>query len=123
MVVIRGRLEPEVGALLMKALDAARERLYQRDRRQQPARRDDGAATEAPGPVGSAAATQDATLLRGLAPADPAVEPPTPAQQRANALALLAETALHHALDPGALGGALPGGGPRRCSGAGRSRA
>ncbi|HUL51863.1 MAG TPA: DUF222 domain-containing protein [Opitutaceae bacterium] len=31
-VVIRGRLEPEVGALLMQALAAARETLYQRDK-------------------------------------------------------------------------------------------
>jgi hypothetical protein len=33
MVVVRGRLEPEVGALLMQALAAARETLYQRARR------------------------------------------------------------------------------------------
>src|SRR5213593_2222620 len=32
MVVLRGRLEPEVGALLMQALAAARESLYQRAR-------------------------------------------------------------------------------------------
>src|SRR5436190_142892 len=32
MVVIRGRLEPEIGALVMKALDVARETLYQRSR-------------------------------------------------------------------------------------------
>lgn len=32
-VVIRGRLTPEAGALLMRALDAARETLYQRARR------------------------------------------------------------------------------------------
>ena len=32
MVVVRGRLEPEVGALLMQALAAARETLYQRAR-------------------------------------------------------------------------------------------
>jgi hypothetical protein len=75
MVVVRGRLEPEAGALLMRALDAARETLYQRAR----------------GPV-----VAD--------PADPAAEPPTVAQQQADALALLAETALHHALDPGAPG-------------------
>ena len=30
MVVIHGRLEPEVGAVLMQALAAAREELYQR---------------------------------------------------------------------------------------------
>src|SRR5687768_12607467 len=32
MVVVRGRLEPEAGAVLMQALAAARERLYQRAR-------------------------------------------------------------------------------------------
>src|SRR5262245_39281667 len=35
-VKIRGRLAPEVGALLLKALDAARESLYQRQREQEP---------------------------------------------------------------------------------------
>jgi hypothetical protein len=68
-VQIRGRLAPEVGALLLKALAAAREGLYQR-RRDQPAEAD----------------------------------PPTLEQQQADALALLAETALHHDLDPGAPG-------------------
>ena len=75
MVVLRGRLTPEVGALLMRALDAGRERLHQRTR--------DG--SQVPPPV------------------DPATAP-TRAQQQADALALLAETALHHELDPGAPG-------------------
>ncbi|HEX9409199.1 MAG TPA: DUF222 domain-containing protein [Methylomirabilota bacterium] len=66
MVTIRGRLEPEVGALLVQALTAAREALYQK--------------------VGVSAET------------------PTMAQQQADALALLAETALHHGIDPGAPG-------------------
>ena len=78
MVVVRGRLEPEVGALFQRALAAARETLYQR------ARREEAAAT-----------TQ---------PADPCAETPTTAQQQADALALLAETALHHGIDPGASG-------------------
>jgi 5-methylcytosine-specific restriction endonuclease McrA len=65
-VVLRGRLSPEVGALLLRALAAARETLYQK--------------------VGGSA------------------EPPTMAQQQADALVLLAETALHHELDPGAPG-------------------
>jgi hypothetical protein len=69
-VTIRGRLAPEVGALLVKALDAAREALYQRARVQ---------ATET-------------------------VDTPSMEQQQADALALLAETALHHGLDPGAPG-------------------
>jgi hypothetical protein len=77
MVVIRGRLEPEVGALLVQALAAARETLYQRSRR---------AAGEASG-CGNVSA-----------------ETPSLAQRQADALALLAESALHRGLDPGAPG-------------------
>ena len=76
MVVLHGRLEPEVGALLLRALDAARETLYQGARR----------------------------IQRFNQSVEPALQPPTGAQQRADALALLAETALHHGLDPGAPG-------------------
>ncbi len=76
MVVLRGRLEPEVGALVMQALTAAREALYQRARADK--------------------------IVPRLA--DPAADPPTYAQQQADALALLAETALHRELDPGAPG-------------------
>ena len=72
-VVVRGRLTPEVGALLVRALDAARETLYKQDRTTQ---------------------TDNAT--------DQSAQPPTRAQQRADALALIAEAALHHELDPGA---------------------
>src|SRR5207253_3087 len=68
-VRIRGRLAPEVGALLMQTLAAAREALYQRR------------ADEAP-----------------------EADPPTMEQQQADALALLAESALHHGIDPGAPG-------------------
>jgi 5-methylcytosine-specific restriction endonuclease McrA len=75
-VVLRGRLAPEVGSLLLRALDAARETLYQRRR-----------ANEVVLPA-----------------TDPAQEAPTRPQQQADALALLAETALHHELDPGAPG-------------------
>jgi hypothetical protein len=73
-VVVRGRLTPEVGELFLRALDAAREALYQRRR------------------VGVPTAS------------DPAAEPPTGPQQRVDALALLVESALHHELDPGAPG-------------------
>src|SRR2546422_3301308 len=75
-VVLRGRLAPEVGALLLRALAAARETLYQQ-----------GRAKETADP-----------------PADASADAPTRAQQQADALALLAETALHHELDPGAPG-------------------
>jgi len=76
MVVVSGRLEPEVGALLTQALAAARETLYQRAR----------ARDEAAGNLG-----------------DVSAETPSLAQQQADALALVAESALHH-LDPGAPG-------------------
>jgi hypothetical protein len=82
MVVVRGRLEPEVGALLRQALAAAREALYQRAR------------TNAAG----AAKDEDGGSV------DVSAETSTLAQQQADALALLAETALHHDLDPGAPG-------------------
>jgi hypothetical protein len=71
-VTIRGRLAPEAGALLLKALAAAREALYQRKRNR-----------------------------NADAQADGSVEAPTMPQQQADALQLLAETALHHGIDPG----------------------
>ena len=78
MVVIRGRLEPEVGAGLIQALTAAREALYQKAH-----------AQNVP------AETSGADVL---------AEPPTMPQQQADALALVAETALHHGIDRGAPG-------------------
>jgi hypothetical protein len=73
-VRIKGRLTAEVGALLVQALAAARETLYQQ-------RRANDTATGA---------------------ADISEETPTMEQQQADALALLAETALHDGFDPGA---------------------
>src|SRR5438132_4230131 len=73
-VRIRGRLTPEVGALLMQALAAAREAVYPKNV---------PAGTWAPGV---------------------SQETPTMEQQQADALALIAETALHQGIDPGAPG-------------------
>src|SRR5213596_1404876 len=81
MVVVRGRLEPEAGAVLMKVVEAGREALYRR--------RDDVSAETRP----------DGLPRTGLIIAD---DPPTLGQQQADALALIAETALHHGIDPGA---------------------
>ncbi len=72
-VVVRGRLEPEAGAMLMQALTAAREALYKR---------------------ANAAPHQD----------DVPAETPSMAQRQADALVLVAETALHHGIDPGTPG-------------------
>src|SRR2546427_7328556 len=77
MVVLRGRLEPEMGAVVVQALAAARESLYQRAR-------------------------ERARAATGFG--DVSAETPTVTQQRADALALLAETALHSGLDPGTSG-------------------
>jgi len=77
MVRVRGRLEPEVGELLIQALAAARETLYQRSHR---------------------------TFVGAGCAQMPVEDPPTFEQQQADALALLAETALHHGIDPGAPG-------------------
>jgi hypothetical protein len=76
MVVVRGRLTPEAGAVLIQALAAARETLYQRARGTN--------ATDGPEDVSAGTSAM--------------------AQQQADALALLAETALYHDLDPGAAG-------------------
>jgi 5-methylcytosine-specific restriction endonuclease McrA len=71
----------------MRALDAAREALYQRARLR---------TAEAAGVSAETSAPVETTS----AP----VETPSMEQQQADALALLAETALHHGLDPGAPG-------------------
>src|SRR5947208_2865574 len=78
MVVIRGRLAPEVGAALIQALTAARDALYHKAHAQH--------------------------VPAGTSGADVSTEPPTMPQQQADALALVAETALHHGIDPGAPG-------------------
>jgi len=87
MVRVRGRLAPEMGTLLMKALDAARDTLYQQARMQQAASSDDDFGGDDP-----------------CGGEDVSAETPTFEQQQADALALLAETALHHGLDPGTAG-------------------
>jgi len=69
MVVIRGRLTPEVGAVVRQALAAACDRTWAQDR------------VNVPGQY-----------------------VPTAGQRQADALGMIAEAALHHALDPGAPG-------------------
>src|SRR5207245_1854605 len=69
---------PEVGAVVIQALTAAREALYHKAHAQ--------------------------NVPAGTSGADVSTEPPTMPQQQADALALVAETALHHGIDPGAPG-------------------
>jgi len=95
MVVIRGRLEPEAGAVLMKALEAAREALYQRARGTGMLNRNVSAET-----CGSVSAE----TLHPVTGQIVCEDTPTWGQQQADALRLLAETALHHGIDPGTSG-------------------
>ena len=83
MVIVRARLEPEAGAMLMQALAAARDAVYQQGRRPCTTASDVSAGTSAI-PVGN--------------------EPPTWGQLQVDALALIAETALHHGMDAGTSG-------------------
>jgi hypothetical protein len=80
MVIVRGRLEPEVGAVLMQALAAARETLYRQRERSAVTFDELDAGTDVP------------------------EETVTVAQQQADALALIAEAALHHGVNPGTPG-------------------
>jgi hypothetical protein len=86
MLVIHGRLEPEAGAVFRKALEAAREALYRR--------RSNVSAERA-----VSAETLDPVTGRIVCEDHPALD-----QQQADALALVAETALHRGIDPGTAG-------------------
>src|SRR5436309_3504391 len=90
MVIIRARLEPQAGAVFIQAIAAARQALRQRVRAN-----------------GAADSSAEPQFVDG--PAEPryqdgSPEAPTIEQQEADALALVAETALHHGIDPGAPG-------------------
>jgi len=91
MVIVRGRLEPEVGAVFMRALAMARETL-----------RASGSADMSTKNVSAEAPTGRDTWTGNVSTEDVQSEAPTFEQQQADALGLLAETALHHGMDPGA---------------------
>ena len=94
MVVIHGRLEPEAGAVLMKALEAGRDALAQRRRvsaeTSQNVSHSEGAVERA-----------EDSMRTGLIVSE---DPPRWGQQQADALTLIAETALHRGLEPGSPG-------------------
>ena len=79
MLVVRGRLSPELAAVLQRALDAAAERLYQTSTDRSEARHEDTRR-------------------------DDPIESRTVGQRRADALGLLAESALAADLDHGSAG-------------------
>ena len=87
MYVVKGRLEPEVGAVLMRAVEAASDALF----------RDEGDARDAAG-SGSGVSCEAGDARAGAKARDPRVEKadprPEPKQRRADAVGLLAERAL-----------------------------
>jgi hypothetical protein len=91
MYVIRGRLDPEVGAMLMRAIDAASDALYVREREEEKA-------------VRKAAGLDDPEELKT-----------TPKQRRADAMGLLAERGLSAGFGP--IAGSAPGPRPVPVSG------
>ena len=107
-VVVRGRLEPEVGALFLKALAAARETLYQRARREEPGRASAGKAAAAP-------------MTETPSTENPERDVPTPGSAARRRPGSAGGDGPARAR-PRRSGRALPGGGPRRCRSAGRPR-
>ena len=87
MYVVKGRLEPEVGAVLMRAVEAASDALFRRE----------GDARDAAG-SGSGVSCEAGDARAGAKARDPRVEKadprPEPKQRRADAVGLLAERAL-----------------------------
>ena len=83
MYVVRGRLEPEVGAVLRRVLEAAADALYRREERVGQEVRQDGHAESRMG--------TEASAREGARAWDAA---PTPKQRRADAAGLVAERAL-----------------------------
>jgi hypothetical protein len=102
MYVVRGRLDPEVGAVLERALASAVEALYGRsgaaDGR---AERADvaHARREAEARAGHARVASTGETVRDVEAAA-GIEPATAEQRRSDALGLIAECALRSALDP-----------------------
>jgi 5-methylcytosine-specific restriction endonuclease McrA len=87
---IRARLEPEAGAVVVQALAAAREAIRRR-----------ALVNDA---VECSAGPQVMECSAGPRYVDGSPEAPTVEQQSADALALMAETALHGGIDPGTPG-------------------
>jgi hypothetical protein len=97
MVIVRARLEPQAGAVLIQAIAAAREALRQRAK-------DATSGSAGPRLVDGPAGPRSMDVSAEPRYQDGSPEAPTVEQQEADALALVAETALHHGIDPGAPG-------------------
>jgi hypothetical protein len=99
MVVVRGRLTPEAGAALMRALDAAGEKLTAGTEAGRYNGQRGGAGGRCGGAGGKRGSAGGRRGKRGAADDDSTAE-----QRRADALGLVAEGALAGGLDPGTRG-------------------
>ena len=87
MYVVKGRLEPEVGAVLMRAVEAASDALFRREG-------DGGAGGREGGAGGARAGGDEGRAGAGSRGNDAGNARPKPKQRRADAVGLLAERAL-----------------------------
>lgn len=109
MVVIEGRLPPEQGAVVLAALERAELELAQRSAPLPAANDRDGHRDSVSAESPAAPATEPAdgrasaadTRAGEVALPGSAVDRPTAAQRRADALALVAQSALDHEMQPG----------------------
>ena len=104
MVVVRGRLSPEVGAVVRRALEAACDQARGGDARASDACADD-AGGEAAAPTGASTVRgSGATAGDAAAGGGAEAEVPSLAQRQADALGVIAECALAGGLDRGTAG-------------------
>lgn len=100
MVVINGRLPPELGAVVLAALERAETELAQRSAPPDASDHEDLSAETPPATADSSAVSAD-TRAGEVALPPSAVDQTTAAQRRADALALVAQSALDHEMQPG----------------------
>ena len=105
MVVVRGRLSPEVGAVVRRALEAACDQARGGDARASDACADDAGGEAAAAPTGASTVRgSGATAGDAAAGGGAEAEVPSLAQRQADALGVIAECALAGGLDRGTAG-------------------
>ena len=105
MVVVKGRLDPEAGALFMRAVEAASDALFREAGRREDGQAGNGRCGEASGDGGSSAAGAATAEAAATATDDAATDEIRPEQRRADAVGLMAERALAGGFGDGVVSG------------------
>jgi len=92
MVVVRGRLDPEVGALLMRAVEAASDALFRKEQKDSGGDSDEDSGGDSGAGPGSLSPEREAGERGENEERD--LKDPTPEQRRADAVGLICERAL-----------------------------